>query len=41
MRFLKCSWVDLMEMPDGYDDVAVEVSRRESAQAEARRRTNR
>jgi hypothetical protein len=39
MRWLRCSYDDLLALPEGYVAVAVDMARREAAEARARRRS--
>lgn len=38
MRFLGVSYEGLMAMPDGYDEIAIQISREERAEQERRRK---
>lgn len=38
MRFLRCSYDDVQGMPEGYDDMAIEISRREAQSRRSRQR---
>lgn len=41
MRFLRLSYQEVQDLPEGYDDVAVEISRRERAERESQARKGR
>ncbi len=41
MRWLKCSYADMLSFPADYVDVASELSRKEAAEAKARNRHGR